>query len=200
MLLSFFYQYPYIIHQIVLIVSLLRYLNLLIIKKLINLNSLFYCCCNTILLLCGIFLGFLHLCLYAVYQIVIIISFLKYSNLLIIKKLINLDYLAWYLAPFYCLPHYLAYFLPCCLVFNWCLNYCLTFFCCLAYYLAYCYYLVYCLTYYLAYYLACNCYLNCCLAHFCYLAYCLAYCYYLICCLVYFYCLTYYLACYYYLI
>lgn len=50
-------------------------------------------------------LGFFHLYPCAIYQTVIIVVFLKYSDLLTIKKRMNLDYLAYYLVHF-C---YLAY-------------------------------------------------------------------------------------------
>lgn len=97
---EFFYSRLHAIHQIVLIISLLRYPDPLTIKKLINLDSLPNRCHRTIVLLCGTLSDLLHLCSHATHQIVLTIIFLIYRDLLTIKKLINLDCLARCLARF----------------------------------------------------------------------------------------------------
>lgn len=99
-LLNFFLLYLYVIHLIVSILNYLKYFDLFLIKKRINLNYLTFClasfccltCCN-IVLLCfyAMFWDFFHLYLYAIYQTILIISFIKYFDLLIMKKLINLN-------------------------------------------------------------------------------------------------------------
>lgn len=95
------------------------------------------------MLLCNILPGFLHPHLHIIYQIILITSLLRYSNLLIIKKQINLNCLVCCLAYFCYLAYYFAYSLAC----SYYLDCYLTHFCCLAYYLVYYCYLVYCLTY-----------------------------------------------------
>lgn len=174
----------HLIYQTVLIISLLSYFDLKTIKKLMNLDCLpCYCCC-AIMLLYIVFLGFLYLYSQTIYQIVIIISFLRYFNLLIRKKRINLDCLACYLSCFCCFAYYIAYYyyLVCCLACNSCQNCYPAYFYCLACYLAYCCYLIYYLACYLDYDYCFDYYL----AHFYYLAYCQAYCYSLDCYLAYY--------------
>lgn len=104
MLLSFFYLCPYAIYQIVLIASFLRHPGLLIIKKLMNFDCrpsallLPLCCCIIIqICYCATLLGLFYLRLHAIHQIVLIVNFLRYPGLLIMKMRINLDNL-----PCYC--------------------------------------------------------------------------------------------------
>lgn len=155
---------PYVIHQTILIISFLKYSNLLIIKKLMNLDYPTYCHYYAFVLLywlCSKYFLFywyyiitltcnlsniMLLYQWVIYHTVLIISLLKYSNLLTIKKRINLD--------------------------------CLTYYCHGAIILLYYCTIICCLVYCLACYLICNCYLTYCLSHYltCWLVHCLVYC------------------------
>lgn len=102
------------IYQIVLIINLLSYFDLLTMKELMNLNNLPCCCHCAIILFCNVFPDHLHLCLHVIYSTVLIVSFSTYLDLPIIKKPINLNYLAYCLAYcnylVCCLAHCLAYY------------------------------------------------------------------------------------------
>lgn len=64
---SFFYLRLYAIYQMILIVSFIRYLDRLTMKKLMNLDNLSYYCHYIFILLCNSLLDFLYLHLHAIY-------------------------------------------------------------------------------------------------------------------------------------